>query len=346
MNRKMAILVEGSFDPLESKTANGAIFYLHDEVVAVIDSTKAGRTVNDVLGYGGDIPIVKNLAAALKLKPNSLLIGIAPIGGKLPGSWRNIIKDAIKHRLHIISGLHTYLGDDDELTALAKRYRVKIHDLRKPKIEHEVVAKCSWRTRRAKTILSVGSDCNIGKKTTALQVHKEFLKRGLKSDFIGTGQTGVLIRGRGVAVDSVISDYIAGAIEVEIDKSEAEGYNYIFVEGQGALTHAGYSGVTLGLIHGTMPDAMLLCHQPTRLHDDYGLPLPDLRKLIHLHEEVVNFFKPTKVIGIGILSFGLTDAEAMKVSEQIETETGLPAIDTMRFGGEKLASTLLAYFSE
>ncbi len=346
MNRKILILAEGKFSPLRSKTANGAIVYLRDEVVAVIDSTKAGKTAQDVLGYGGVIPVVKDLAEGLRMGPTHLLIGIAPSGGRLPEEWRKTLAEAIRHKLHVLSGLHTILSDDPELAALAKKHGAILTDYRKIPPEAEVVSAGSWRTRKAKVVLTVGSDCNIGKMTTMLEVQKEFLKRNLKADFIATGQTGMLIRGRGIAVDSIISDYIAGCIEREVDRSEAEGYEYIFVEGQGALTHMGYSGVTLGLLHGTMPDAMILCHQPTRTKDDYGLPLHDLKRLVSLHETLVTFFRPTKVVGIGLNSIGLSDEESKSASAAIEAETGLPAVDTLRFGGGKLTDALLQYLKK
>ena len=287
MERRLLILAEGRFSPLKSKTANAAIIYLPDQVAAVIDSGKAGMTAQQVLGYGGHIPVVRDLAAGLAHHPTHLLIGIAPTGGRLPEAWREIVREAIRHKLHVLSGLHTILSDDPEFAALAEKHSVTLTDYRKIPLEAEVVSKGSWRTRKAKTILTVGTDCNIGKMTTIVEVQKEFFKRGLKADFVATGQTGILLRGRGIAVDAIISDYIAGSIEREIDRSEAEGYDYILVEGQGALTHMGYSGVTFGLIHGTMPDAMILCHQPARLKDDYGLPLPDLKRLIAFHEEAV-----------------------------------------------------------
>lgn len=343
MLRKILILAERKFSPLSSKTANGAIAYLRSEVVAVIDSTRAGLTAQKVLGYGGEIPVVANLEEGLRFGPTHLLIGIAPSGGRLPSEWRHLIKRAIEHHLDILSGLHTILSDDPEFAALAHKHGVTLTDYRKIPPESEVVQKGSWHTRSAKTVLTVGTDCNIGKMTTILEVQKEFLHRGLKADFVATGQTGMLIRERGIAVDSIISDYIAGCIEREIDQSVAEGYDYIFVEGQGALTHIGYSGVTLGLIHGTMPDAMILCHQPTRLKDDYGLLLPDLNRIIRLHEDVVTFFKETKIVGIGINSVGLSDAESYEAADKIERETGLPAVDSLRFGAAKLVDALLQY---
>ena len=182
--------------------------------------------------------------------------------------------------------------------------------------------------------------------TTMLQVLKEFDQRKLKADFVATGQTGMLIRGRGLAVDSIIADYMAGSMEREIDQSVSEGYEYIFVEGQGALTHQAYSGVTLGLIHGTMPDAYILCHQPTRLKDDYGVTLPTLEYAIALHEMILAHFKPAKVIGIALNSIGLNDEESMEWSRKIEKQTGLPTVDTFRFGGKKIADAIVKHFEK
>jgi uncharacterized NAD-dependent epimerase/dehydratase family protein len=343
MKRRILALAEGRFSPLKSKTANAALIYTPGETVAIIDSTKNGKTAQDVLGYGGDVPVVASIEEGLKFQPTHLLIGIAPSGGRLPDVWREWIKTAICNKMHILSGLHTILSDDDEFAKLAEEHHVTITDWRKIPLEYEVVSKGNYRTRKAKAILTVGVDCNIGKMTTMLQVYNEFLKRGLKSDFIGTGQTGIMISGKGIAVDAVISDYIAGSIEKCIDASNAEGYNYIFVEGQGALTHQGYSGVTFGLMHGTMPDAMIMCVQPTRTHDDYGLPIPDVNTLIKLHEDVITLFRPTKIVGIGINSIGLTDEQSREEAKKLEDKTGLPAIDAFRFGGEKLTDALLNY---
>ena len=344
--RRLLVLAEGKFSPLRSKTANGAIAYVRDQVVAVVDSTKAGKTAQQVLGYGGDIPVVRSIQDGLTYKPTHLLIGIAPPGGRLPDSWRADISAAIAGGLHVLSGLHTLLNDDPALVELAARHGVTITDYRFIPPDSEVIPRASWTTRKARVVLAVGTDCNIGKMTTMLQIVKEFEQRSLKTDFIGTGQTGMLIRGRGIAVDSIISDYTAGCIEREIDQSVAEGNDYIFVEGQGALTHQAYSGVTLGLIHGSMPDAYILCHQPTRIKDDYGVTLPTFEAAIRLHENVMAHFKPAKVVGIGLNSNGLSDDESHDWSERIERETGLPAIDTFRFGARPLADALISHFSE
>ncbi|MBM4160254.1 MAG: DUF1611 domain-containing protein [Ignavibacteria bacterium] len=345
MQRKILILAEGRFSPLKSKTANAVLAYLPQEVVAVVDSTKAGLTAQQVLGYGGNVPVIRTLKDGLEFGPTHMLIGIAPAGGKLPEIWCEMLRETLKARLHILSGLHTILSDDPEFAALAEECGVTITDYRKIPPESEVIAKGTWRNRKAKVVLTVGTDCNIGKMTALLEVYRDMLKRGLNTDFVATGQTGMLLRGRGIAVDHVIGDYIAGCIEREIDQSVAEGYEFILVEGQGSLTHMGYSGVTYGLMHGTMPDAMIMCHQPTRIKDDYGLVLPDLSRLIRLHEEVINIFRPTKVVAIGLNSVGLTDEQSKQVAKKIEDETGLPTVDAFRFGPQKLTDALLDFFN-
>ncbi|MBI3193771.1 MAG: DUF1611 domain-containing protein, partial [Ignavibacteriae bacterium] len=300
MSRRIVILAEGKFDPLKSKTANQAIRYIPEEVVGVIDSTQAGKTAQQAIGFGGNIPIFSDLRTSLLQKPDTLLIGIAPTGGRLPDSWRRWIVEAIENKLNIISGLHTILSDDEEFKQKAIQHEVELVDLRKISPEYEVVSKGLWKNRKAKTILTVGTECNAGKMTASLELHREFVRRGLKSDFLATGQTGMLLSGRGFAVDSIISDYVAGGIEHEIEKRISEGAEFIHVEGQGSLTHQGYSSVTLGLMHGTMPDAMIMVHHPVRVEDDYGFPMSDVKKLNALHEMILEPFRESKVVGIAV----------------------------------------------
>jgi len=344
MNRRIVILAEGKFSPLESKTCNQAIRYIPNEVVGVIDSRNAGKTANDILGFGNNIPIFSSLRHSFSQNPNTLLIGIAPMGGRLPNEWRAIITEAIQHKLNIISGLHTYLSDDEEFSSLAKKYDVTISDLRKIPNEYEVVAKGSWKTRTAKTILTVGTDCNVGKMTASLELHKEFVRRNLKSDFVATGQTGILLSGRGVAIDSVVSDFVAGAIEMEIDRRIAEGKEFIHVEGQGSLTHQGYSSVTLGLLHGVMPDAMILVHHPIRKFDDYGLQIPDLRKIISLHEEILSPFKKSKVVGIAMNTVNMNAQQIFEAKKKLEDETNLPVADVLTSEITILADAIQSFF--
>ncbi|OLD63122.1 MAG: hypothetical protein AUI33_13145 [Ignavibacteria bacterium 13_1_40CM_2_61_4] len=313
-------------------------------MLGVIDSRKAGRSVQEVLGFGGTIPIFADLKSSLPLGPNTLLIGIAPTGGMLPEAWRSIIIDAIASKLEVMSGLHTRLRDDEEIDGLAKRNGVRLIELRGIPPEYEVVAKGHWKKRHARTILTVGSDCNVGKMTASLELHREFCRRGLKSDFVATGQTGILLSGKGVAVDSVISDYVAGAIELAVDKSAASGSEFIHVEGQGSLTHQGYSAVTLGLMHGVMPDAMIMVHHPARIADDYGFRIDDVKRLIELHEIILEPFKRSKVVGIAVNTVGMNAHEIAAAKGRLEDQTGLPAGDVLTDGASGLADALERYF--
>jgi len=343
---RIVILAEGRFGLLTSKTANQIIRYDTEKVVGVIDSQFAGKTAQEILGYGGSIPIFRNLQDALRKNPDTLLIGIAPTGGRLPANWRQIIIEAIENKLTIISGLHTYLSDDDEFSSRAKSKNVQLIDLRKVPPEYEVVAKGLWKNRKTKTILTVGTDCNVGKMTASLELHREFFRRGLKSDFVATGQTGMLLSGKGVCVDSIVGDYIAGAIETEIEKSIHAGFKFLHVEGQGSLTHQGYSSVTLGLMHGVMPDAMVLVHHPIRKVDDYGFSLENVKHLIELHEMILRPFKESKVVGIAMNTVKMTQAQVREAKITLERQTGLPAADVLTTDVHILADAILKCFNQ
>jgi uncharacterized NAD-dependent epimerase/dehydratase family protein len=340
------ILAEGHFGPETSKTANSAIRYLPRRIAAVLDSGKAGRTVGEVVGFGGEIPVVGTVEEGLAFGPTALLIGIAPTGGQLPDSWRPILDAAISAGLDVVSGLHFHLADDPQLAALAALQGVQLTDLRRAPADLPV-ATGKARLVDAFTVLTVGTDCNIGKMTAALQIRDGLRDRGVKVGFAATGQTGILIEGRGISVDAVKADFIAGAAE-RLVLEEAKGNDVVLVEGQGSLVHPGYSGVTLGLLHGSMPKAMILCHQPSRqcVYGGSGayswMPLPTLREAVSLYETMIAPLRPAKVIGISLNSYDLSDAEARDAVARAEDETGLPATDTVRFGAEAMVDAILA----
>ena len=325
------ILAEGQFGPLTSKTANSCIRYTPERVVGVIDSRRAGKTAADVLGFGGAIPVVANIDEGLRLSPTALLVGIAPQGGRLPDEWRTTIRRAIEQGMDIWSGLHTFIGDDEELRALADRRGVAIHDLRRPPADLPV-AGGRVRSVDATVVLTVGADCNIGKMTAALQMRDGLRERGNRVAFAGTGQTGILIDGGGVAVDAVIADFIAGAAE-RLVLDSAKDADIVLVEGQGSVIHPGYSGVTLGLIHGSLPHAMVMCHQPSRLHinNNPWVKLPPLGELIELHEALVRHLRPAPVIAVSLNTYDLSERKAKAAIRKIERETGLPTTDPVRF---------------
>jgi len=322
--RRFILFAEDRLGPLSSKTANGLIRYRPNEVLAVIDSTKAGKTVGTVLGYGGDIPILASVETGLKLKPDVMVIGIAPIGGGFSEAWRPAVNRALEAGLKVWSGLHYFLSTDPEFSSHSEQ----IWDLRKPPSGLKV-AQGNWTRRKSKILLTIGSDSNIGKMTTALELQTQLAARGIETIFIGTGQTGIAIAERGVGVDAVVSDFVNGAVEAEIDKVDGQ-VPLILVEGQGAVTHPGYSGVTLGLIHGCMPDYFVLAHQPTRLVDDYNHPLPSLSFVRDLHEALVSPFKTARVLGVNMYSKGMTLDEIAPALAGLRRNLKLPAEDMVR----------------
>jgi len=337
--RRIVILSEGFFGDLEAKTASGLIMYKPDEVIAVIDSTRGGKSVQQILGFGGDIPVVSDLTDSLKYGPNALLIGIAPRGGKLPPEWRGVIKQALGNGLDVISGLHDMLNEDAELSMLAHLKGAKIYDLRKSK-KYNKVATSDPSLVKAKVVLTVGTDCKTGKMITSIEIARQAKKSGWNSVFVATGQSGMVIAGEGVPIDSVVGDFMSRAIEeFLIEKSRS--YDLLSVEGQGNIIHPGYSGVSLALIHGCMPDAMVLCHYPGREKiKNYEVKIPPLPELIKLHEWIAEPIKPSRVIGVSLNTQELTEAEAKKQIEKTEQETGLPTVDPVRFGCEKLIQAL------
>ena len=336
---RYAILAEGSFNSRDSKTANAVLRFIPDSAAALIDSTQAGKTAQEVIGYGGDTPVVSSFQETLRFSPSALLIGIAPTGGKLPDEWRAVVLEAIGEGLDILSGLHTFLSDDKELASAANANKVEIIDLRKPPADL-VVSEDRWRSRSSYVLLTVGTDVAIGKMTTLMQLMDFLHQSTLNSVFVATGQTGLLFTNRGVCVDAVKSDFIAGSIETEIMNIDSE-FELQLIEGQGSLFHQGYSGVTLGLIHGSMPDGLLICHEPSRKVNDYGTPLPTLTEAIELHKAVIKPFRKVDVIGISLYTAELSEDEARISIKDAEEETGLPADDPVRFGADKLGKAIL-----
>ncbi len=346
--RRIAILAEGAFEWHYGKTATGVIRYGKDPVIAVIDSTKAGQNVAQALGgapFGQDIPVVRDIHEALAFQPDTLLIGIAPMGGALPQAWRWQLLTAIDAGLDLVSGLHFFLSDDEELRAAAEKRGVMIWDVRRPPANNRV-AQFTPHRPGSHTVLLVGSDCATGKMTAALELDIEARRRGLSSGFVATGQTGIIIANSGIPADRIISDFLAGMME-EIVLDFTNRYDWVFVEGQGALNHPGYSPVTLGLIHGSMPDALIFSHKvgTTEIEGYTHCPFPSLTRMIQINEDAANWVRlpgsgQCKVAGLALVTFGLSDQQARDAIQQAEDETGLPATDLMRFGAGKLMDAL------
>jgi uncharacterized NAD-dependent epimerase/dehydratase family protein len=325
------ILADENFGPETSKTANACIRYTPDHVVGVIDKRQAGRTVQHVLGFGGTIPVVATLDEGLRLEPNALLVGIAPAGGQLPADWIRLIARAIEHKLEIWSGLHSFISDIPELAALAKQHGVTIRDLRRPPAKLNV-ANGRVRNVDATVVLTVGTDCNIGKMTTQLQLLGDLRKRGIRTSFAATGQTGILIEGRGIGVDAVIADFIAGAAETLVLECATDS-DLVLVEGQGSIIHPSYSGVTYGLLHGSLPHAQIMCAQPSRkaINRCEWVKIPPLVDFIRMSEAAAAPLRPSPVIGVALNTYDLDDDAACRAVETVQRETGLPTTDPVRF---------------
>lgn len=330
-NLRYLILADSSFGPEESKTANACIRYTPERVVGVIDSRRAGKTAQDVLGFGGSIPVVASLEEGLPLGPNALLIGIAPAGGQLPDEWIRVIGRAIDRGLHIWSGLHSFVGDVPELKAAAARRGVEIHDLRRPPAKLPV-SNGRVRSVAATVILTVGTDCNIGKMTTQLQLLGGLRKKGIRTSFAATGQTGILIEGRGIGVDAVVADFIGGAAESLVLEC-AKDSDLVLVEGQGSIIHPSYSGVTYGLLHGSLPHAQIMCAQPSRkaINRCEWVRIPPLADFIRLSEQAAAPLRPAPVIAVALNTYDLSDDAARAAIESVQRETGLPVTDPVRF---------------
>jgi uncharacterized NAD-dependent epimerase/dehydratase family protein len=343
--RRYVILLEGAFGTINAKTATGVIRYGRDAVVAVIDSTQAGRNVSEWMGVSYDIPVVGSLEDALPLRPTALLLGTAPQGGKIPASWRRTILAAIEAGLDVVSGLHEFISDDPEFTAAAHATGSELVDHRRPPERREVSVGRTHAPGKH-VILTVGTDCAIGKMSVALELRKAALNAGLPAVFVASGQTGIMIEGWGVAVDRVISDFVQGTVEWLVEQAEERG-DWIFVEGQGSLDHPAYSCVTLGLIHGATPDGMVLVHEPTRTeHHGWegrpGAPLHDLGDMIRIHEEVASLVAPSHVVGIALNTTALPESQARAEIARVAAQTGLPVDDPVRFGAERLLDGIVA----
>ncbi len=336
---KYLLLAEGfSADPHYGKTMRGVLRYRREDVVAILDSTRAGETDDGV-------PVVATVEEALPFGPTAALVGVATQGGHFPPAWIEILRSCIANGLDVENGLHVFLSDDPELSALAAERGVELRDLRRPPADLSTATGANLGVD-ATIVLTVGSDCAIGKMTVSLELDLEARRRGIRSVFVPTGQTGIAIAGWGIAVDAVVADFIAGAAERLVVEGRERGGELLWVEGQGALVHPVYSGVTLGLYHGSAPHLLVLCHEAgrTEIEGAGGGPhtIPPLRELVELHERMALPARPAKVVAVALNTRDLGEDEARAAIAAAEAETGLPADDPVRFGAAKLVDAVLA----
>ena len=337
MPKRYLVLAEGrSGDPHYGKTARGVIRYAPEKVVAVLDSQRAGES------YDG-FPIVGSVEEALALKPTTALVGVATAGGRFPPEWRALLKRCLAAGLDIENGLHQRVSGDTELVELAQRHGARLVDLREPPEDLNVPTGANLEAP-ARIVLTVGSDCAIGKMTVALELDAEARRRGIESVFVPTGQTGIAIAGWGIAVDAVVADFIAGAAERLVVEGVDRGGELLWIEGQGSLTHPQYSGVTLGLFHGSAPHALVLCHVPGQeyVNDDPDFPMPSLSSLVELHERTALIARPSPVVAVALNTRGMEEHAAREGISAAEDETGLVADDPVRFGAARIVDAVLA----
>jgi uncharacterized NAD-dependent epimerase/dehydratase family protein len=330
------VLAPHAFTSRAAKMAHGVIAYSADTVVAVVDPDLAGRCVRDVLPYlRSDAPIVSSLEAALHLAPTSVLVGIAPAGGSLPDDFRAAIRAALLARLEIVSGLHTMLNDDAEFAALAREHDTRIWDLRLPPAA-PLFSGAAWDVT-AKIVLTVGSDAAVGKMTAALELVRAARERGADAAFVPTGQIGIAIAGWGTAIDRVVADFAPGAAEQLVLEGERRARELLFLEGQGGINNPAFAPVTLALLYGGAPDALVLVHNVARTAiEDYDVPILSYRTLIRTYEGLCATVKPAPVVGIALNTRDCDDGEAQAQIARARSETGLPCDDVVRNGPHAL----------
>ena len=335
--RRMVILVDGYTEAITAKTAVCVIRYRPEEVVAVLDREGAGKTSGELLGVGGSIPVVAALANAPAA--NTLLLGIAPPGGKIPANWRPIVLEALGRGMTVVSGLHQFLCEDADFAAAAAKHGAKLVDLRRND-ERDVAQRIGIREGCLR-IHTVANDCSCGKMVTAVEVAQGLQRAGVDAAFVATGQTGMIVAGGGCAVDRVISDFVAGAVEKLILANQH--HEVILLEGQGSLFHPRYSGVTLSLLHGSIPHGLIVGYEMGRKSVHGMSPevlLPPLKKVIDYYEETANIMHPCRVIGLAVNGMRYNEAEVAAECARVEDEFQLPTCDVIRHGPGKLVEAV------
>jgi len=333
---RIVILTEGRTNPLDAKTATGFLRFRRGDVVAVLDRFVAGQRVGDLLGVGDDLPCVASLD---EVDADTLLIGVAPDGGTLPTDYRAHVIEALRHGMDVVSGLHTFLGDDPELRALASEGGATICDVRRPQGSPPLAQGLAGTTPCFR-VMTVGPDGGVGKLLVSVALTHALAARGRRAAFVATGQTGILVSGGGFPADATPSDFVAGAVEAEILARAEE--DFVVIEGQGSLFHPAYSAVTLGLLHGAAPQAMILCADPTRtrLHHT-RFPVRPLVDVIDVFEGMAGLVHPSRVVAIALNTSALSEGDAARAIEDTVVATGRPTTDVVRRGADRLAEFVL-----
>ena len=337
MAQRIVVLTEGFSNPVTAKTGASVIRYRESEVVAVLDGENTGKLASELLGVGSNIPVVGSLDDVAEA--DTFLIGTAPTGGRLPERWRDAISAALGKGLNVVSGLHDFLSEDPEFARLAAESGATITDVRKNTEKGVSIGQPLGNDNLR--IHTVGHDCSIGKMVVTIELDRALRAQGYDAKFLATGQTGIMVSGEGVPIDTVVSDFVAGAAERLVLRSKD--HSILLVEGQGSLAHPMYSAVTLGLMHGSQPQGLILCYEAGR-EECGGIPgrkLHSLTTLKHAYETAGRLVHPTEVIGVAVNGRRLSPEQAEEEKARARDELGLPVCDVFRDGPNELVSAVL-----
>jgi D-glutamate N-acetyltransferase len=343
MTVRAIVLAQGKFGSFGSKTANDLVIYNGRvfDVVAILDGSNAGKTSKEFLPFAtSDVPIVARLEDANKFKPEALVIGVAPIGGRISAEYRQIVRDAILKGLDIWSGMHTFLSDDKELVGLAEQSGATLHDLRRPPDDLRIWTGEVARTKAARVTV-MGTDCDVGKNITTMELARHANGLGYRTGIVATGQTMLMLgTDSGTVIDSIPADFTPGEVERQILKLDKEGRDVIFLEGQAAILHPAYGQVSVAILYGSQPDAVCLAHDPFReWRGGFKVRMPKLQEEIKAIESLC---ETTKVVAISVMGFNRSNAEITRQAHLIEQKTGLPTADAMS-NSNKLTDAIISY---
>lgn len=344
MSQKIVILTEGHSEPHAGKTAASVLRYRGQDVLALLDSEQAGKVSKELLGVG-EAPVISQLSEAPDA--NTLLLGIAPPGGKIPHSWRPVLLEALGKGMDIISGLHDFLNDDPELAAAAELSGAKLVDIRAQGRGFKTIARRRGLDEKCFRVHTVGHDCSVGKMVTSIELTRGLQERGRKAKFLATGQTGIMVSGDGLPLDCIVADFVSGAAESLVLEAQQD-HEIVLVEGQGSLVHPSYSGVTLSLLHGCLPHAMVLCYEVgrERITGVEQVLIPPLSAIRDLYETMAGLYQRSAVVGVAMNSRRISADEAERERERVREELGLPVCDIFRHGPQELLDAVEQSYSQ
>ncbi len=331
-HRRIVVLTDGHATPFLAKTATSLLRYRTSDVAAVLETAGEATTAQALLGAGGEIPVVDRLEAVPEA--DAVYIGIAPPGGKLPPEWRPILEAALEAGIDLVSGLHDFLVADPALRRQAEARGAHLIDVRRNQWKETATA-APFRTGCTR-IHTVGHDCTVGKMIVSLEVQRGLAGRQHDAAFLATGQTGIMVSGKGVPIDCVVADFVNGAAEALVRQHQQ--HDFVLIEGQGSLSHPAFSAVTLGLLHGSAPDGLIFCYEAGRAHVKglEGRAIPPLPKLLEAYLQLANLRHPCRLIGVAVNTRSLTEAAAAAELQRAEEAFDVPACDVYRQGADRL----------